>query len=183
LRNSNLSGFRIPGVEEKLIANLFADDTTTFLSADDDFMSLQSLLDEWCAASTAKFNVKKTEIIPVGDVTFRRSVIDSRRTAADVQRIPDGLHIAAEGEAVRILGAWFGNGVRKEEPWDRILKKVDECLSRWEKGHPTLEGRKLIVQMMVGGMTQYLTQVQGMPKGVEKRLKKVIRRFVWNEKS
>ncbi|KAJ7026423.1 hypothetical protein C8F04DRAFT_966374 [Mycena alexandri] len=36
--------------------------------------------------------------------------------------------------------------------------------------------------MVVGGMTQYLTKVQGMPKEVEERLEKRIRHFLWAEK-
>ncbi|KAF9269406.1 hypothetical protein L218DRAFT_983309 [Marasmius fiardii PR-910] len=35
-----------------------------------------------------------------------------------------------------------------------------------------MDSRKKIVQMIVGGMTQYLTQVQGIPKNVEKLLSK-----------
>jgi len=37
--------------------------------------------------------------------------------------------------------------------------------------------------MVVGGMTQYLAQVQGMPKGAEKKLEKRIRKFIWGEKT
>ncbi|KAJ3931030.1 MAG: hypothetical protein NXY57DRAFT_896901, partial [Lentinula lateritia] len=37
--------------------------------------------------------------------------------------------------------------------------------------------------MVVGGMTQYLTKVQGMPKEVEAKLIKRIKRFLWNEKN
>ncbi|KAF5333970.1 hypothetical protein D9758_017279 [Tetrapyrgos nigripes] len=37
LRNSTLQGFKIPGVTERLIANLFVDDTTVFLAVTDDF--------------------------------------------------------------------------------------------------------------------------------------------------
>ena len=37
LRLSNLKGFEIPGVENKLITTLFADDTTVFLSQFDNF--------------------------------------------------------------------------------------------------------------------------------------------------
>jgi len=44
----------------------------------------------------------------------------------------------------------------------------------------SLEGRKLIVQMQVVGVTQYLTKVQGMPKEVKLELNKQIRRFMWN---
>ncbi|KAJ7044018.1 hypothetical protein C8F04DRAFT_942895, partial [Mycena alexandri] len=37
--------------------------------------------------------------------------------------------------------------------------------------------------MVVGGMTQYLAKVQGMPKDVEERIEKRIRRFLWAEKT
>ncbi|KAJ7032530.1 hypothetical protein C8F04DRAFT_946534, partial [Mycena alexandri] len=37
--------------------------------------------------------------------------------------------------------------------------------------------------MVVGGMTQYLATVQGMPKEVEKRLEKRVRKFLWAEKT
>ncbi|KAJ7235978.1 hypothetical protein C8J57DRAFT_1088557, partial [Mycena rebaudengoi] len=37
--------------------------------------------------------------------------------------------------------------------------------------------------MVVGGMTQYLTKVQGMPKEVEEKLEKRIRSFMWAEKN
>jgi hypothetical protein len=35
--------------------------------------------------------------------------------------------------------------------------------------------------MVVGGMTQYLTQVQRMPKNIEKRLTKRIRKYMWKD--
>ncbi|KAJ7342388.1 hypothetical protein DFH08DRAFT_628847, partial [Mycena albidolilacea] len=49
----------------------------------------------------------------------------------------------------------------------------------WDKSNPTIGGRTKIVQMVVGGMTQYLTAVQGMPKEVEEYLDKRIKKFVW----
>ncbi|KAF5376091.1 hypothetical protein D9615_007753 [Tricholomella constricta] len=168
--------------EENLIATLFADDTTTFLSANDDLDTLQKILDDWCIASKAKFNTKKTEVIPIGTPAFRAEVVDSRKTGDDRSPIPDYIHIAKEKEAVRILGAWFGNCLSGEEPWPALLDKVDRCLAQWEKSRPSIEGRRLIVQMVVGGMTQYLTQVQGMPDKIEKELTKKIRDFIWAEK-
>jgi hypothetical protein len=35
-----------------------------------------------------------------------------------------------------------------------------------------MDGRRKIIQMVIGGMTQYLTEVQGMPKNGEKLLQK-----------
>ena len=78
LRASDLKEYDIPGNEEKLIANLFADDTTTFLSEDDNIEDLQIILTRWCKASTAKFNIQKTEIIPIGTQEHRAKVIETR---------------------------------------------------------------------------------------------------------
>ena len=62
LRLSNLKGFEIPGARDKLITTLFADDTTVFLSKFDKFRDLKAILNKWCIASGACFNVSKTEI-------------------------------------------------------------------------------------------------------------------------
>ena len=44
-----------------------------------------------------------------------------------------------------------------------------------------MEGRKLIIQMTIAGMTQYLTKVQGMLKEIEDKLIKKTRNFLWNK--
>ncbi|PBK86320.1 hypothetical protein ARMGADRAFT_940926 [Armillaria gallica] len=84
--------------------------------------------------------------------------------------IPEDIKIAKDGEAVRTLGAWVGNKVKQVDVWTCTLDKIEENLGRWELGHPTMEGCQLIIIMVVSGMTQYLTKVQGMPANVEKWL-------------
>lgn len=90
-------------------------------------------------------------------------VIETRRPKEDQEEIPQHIHIVKDGEAVRMLGAWVGNKINSEGVWAPTLEKIDRKLEQWERSHPTMEGRRLIIQMVVGGMTQYLTQVQGMP--------------------
>ncbi|KAF9536851.1 hypothetical protein CPC08DRAFT_651953, partial [Agrocybe pediades] len=184
-QSEKLKGYRVPGKGDKLIANLFADDTTVFLSCDDKFTDLQEILDSWCTASTAKFNIPKTEIIPIGTEDYRAQVVANRNTQeGDAHyQIPQNLHIARDGEAVRILGAWVGNKVKAAEVWTPILEKIDTRVDHWAQGHITIEGRRFVVQMMVGGTTQYLTKVQGMPKQIERRLIKRIRKFIWADKT
>ncbi|KAJ7115071.1 hypothetical protein C8R43DRAFT_828986, partial [Mycena crocata] len=181
LRNSTLRGYEIPGSDEKLVVNLFADDTTTFLSADDDIETLQTLLDDWCIAAKAKFNIAKTEIIPIGKKQFRVRITTTRQMDDAQAKIPEHMHIVADGESVRILGAWFGNEADQAQPWGPVLEKIDNALENWNHSKPSMNGRKHIVQMVVGGMTQYLTQVQRMPKTVEKRLTKRIRKYMWKD--
>ena len=183
LRASNLRGYNIPGAPERLIATLFADDTTTFLHKDDHFIDLMHILDLWCAASGAKFNKDKTEIIPIGRPEYRAKLIATRKPSSSGTSLPDHIHIAADGEAIRILGAWHGNEVNEEQVWTPTVTKVEAALTQWEKSKPTMAGRKHIVQMVVGGMTQYLAKVQGMPKRIEDALNKRIRTFMWAEKT
>jgi len=178
LRRSDLEGYRVPGTTKKLITSLFADDTTVYLTAKDKFSDLQNILKEWCTASGAKFNIAKTEVIPIGTPEYRQSVIQTRKAHETHEAILDHIHIAGEGEPVRILGAWIGNNINPNEQWTRVIEKIETALDQWSKSHPTMEGRKHIIQMVIGGMTQYLTKAQGMPSEIEKRLSKKIRTFI-----
>ncbi|KAF5343264.1 hypothetical protein D9757_015526 [Collybiopsis confluens] len=183
IRKSELRGIDgIAGVEDKIIANLFADDTTVFLAEDDDFEALQRILDSWCLASTAAFNLAKTQVLPIGSKEYRLRIIADRKNDPTRMEIPHYIHIAAEDEAIRILGAWYGNNLTEETAWPNQIEKIDRALSTWERSNPTMDGRKMIAQMVIGGMTQYLSQVQGMPKNVERKLNKRIRTFLWAEK-
>jgi len=115
LRESHLKGYEIQGNEEKIIANLFADDTTVFLSENDDFEDLQNILHKWYQALTAKFSIQNTEIIPIGTKDYRGRVITARKTHDDRARpISNNMRIVRDGEAVRILGAWVGNEIENE---------------------------------------------------------------------
>ncbi|KAI9059684.1 hypothetical protein FKP32DRAFT_1540696, partial [Trametes sanguinea] len=71
LRNSALRGITIPGVDKRLLAALFADDTTIYLHIEDDYAALAGILELWCAAAGAKFNRGKTEVIPLGPAESR----------------------------------------------------------------------------------------------------------------
>ncbi|EIW58328.1 uncharacterized protein TRAVEDRAFT_123455, partial [Trametes versicolor FP-101664 SS1] len=95
---------------------------------------------------------------------------------------PTGVHVAKEGEAVRILGAFMGNGVEQCAVWTPKIEKVQAVLERWKMGHATVLGKAQTVQMMAGGMTQFLTDVQRMPGAIVKRLNKIIRNYVWSDK-
>jgi hypothetical protein len=181
IRKSNLiKGIQIPGTKKSLKVKLFADDTTVFLSNEDNFDDLQSILTKWCATSGAKFNIEKMEIIPLGSPTQRENIINKRKLNEEHPEIPAHIHIAKNGEPVRILGAWLGNEIDQAVTWAPIVEDCSKRLKRWSAAKHSLEGRRLIIQMQVAGVTQYLTKVQGMPKDIETDLDKQVRRFLWN---
>lgn len=105
LRTTGFHGYKTPTMTRSAIVSMFADDTTLFLRKGDSFYAMQLLLDLWCIASGAKFNINKTEIIPIGTKTHRDSVVTTRRLHPGHHAVPDNIRIASDGMAVRILGA------------------------------------------------------------------------------
>ena len=47
-QDQNLDGITIPGIEEKIIVSMFADDTNLYLGKNDRLEHVQRILDEWC---------------------------------------------------------------------------------------------------------------------------------------
>ncbi|KAL1940025.1 hypothetical protein VTO73DRAFT_9360 [Trametes versicolor] len=182
IRGSPLEGYKIPGALETLKATLFADDTTVYLKEGDDFGKLQEILDTWCSAAKAKFNIAKTELIPIGSKSYRAQVVETHKREGRWKNFPEGAQVAADGRAVRMLGAMVGNGVDDGEAWTVRLAKVESAMKRWRQSSSTNEGKVNAAQMLVGSMTQFATDVQRMPETVVKRLVAMIRCYVWEDK-
>ena len=163
------------------LLSLFADDTTVVLTEHDSFSELVGILDKWCDVSGAKFNVEKTEIIPIGTQEYRDRVRETRKISNTGDPIPESIHIAHDRDATRILGAWVGNEVNLKEPWKKIVETIKKDFKRWEARYPTLEGKRLVVQMIAGEKTQFLARAQGMPESIQKEIQKAITEFVWGK--
>jgi len=57
-KDKNLKGYKIPRIEEKVIINLYTNDTNLFLDKDDNMDYVHTILEEWYRASGAKFNTE-----------------------------------------------------------------------------------------------------------------------------
>jgi hypothetical protein len=183
LRTSPLQGLQIEGESERLITTLFADDTTIYLAEHDSFDTLQAILRKWCHVSGTKFNIKKTVVIPVGSPAYRQTVLQTRKLDTHHNPIPPEIEIAHDGTPTRILGAYVGNGISQLAVWTPVLEKIDAKLQQWGKSYPTQDGKRLIINMVVGGLTQYLTSVQGMTTEIEKMIQRKINKFLWDDAS
>jgi hypothetical protein len=180
-KSAKLKGIQIPHKKDTYLrVKLFADDTTVFMSEHDSIDDLQEILDEWCRSSGAKFNIEKTEIIPLGNTTQRDEIANTRKLKEGGPTIPEYIHIMKDGEPVRVLGVWLGNNIDQSVTWAPIVEDCHKRLKRWGTTKHSLEGRRLILQMQVAGVTQYLTKVQGMPGCVEDDLNRAVRKFIWN---
>ena len=70
-----LKGFTIPNILNKVLINLFVDNTTIYLGREDRYRDLQDILSLWCTISRAKFNTTKMEIIPIGSTNHCTRVL------------------------------------------------------------------------------------------------------------
>ncbi|KAF9446288.1 hypothetical protein P691DRAFT_794787 [Macrolepiota fuliginosa MF-IS2] len=159
IQTSNIEGLKIPRLRENLKVLLFMDDTIVFLTKEDSFKELTTILDTWCKAS---------------DRIWASQGMKDKSTA-----IPEEIHIVQEGELTHILGTWFGN-MESEQPWTTIVDKTQTQLTRWNRSHPTLEGTRLINQVETRGRTQYLTKAQGMPPNIKDKIEKIIKEYIWH---
>ncbi|KAH9852908.1 hypothetical protein C2E23DRAFT_690728, partial [Lenzites betulinus] len=179
LRASPLAGIEVPGLPERIVSTMFADDTTVFLRSTDSYNLMNDILDKWCEGSRAKFNGPKTVIIPIGPTSSRDRLRKERSMVDGGPPLPPEVKILEEGEGTRVLGAWIGPAYDDCGPWARVTETIKSNLERWERRNPTLKGRQVIVNMELGGRTQYLARVQGMPSAVEAHLEKLGSRFLW----
>jgi hypothetical protein len=88
-----------------------------------------------------------------------------------------------DGEAFRSLGADLGNNIDKISKWNPHIATIQTRLTTWAKKKPSMYAKKHIVQQVVFEATQFKVKAQGMPKLVEERINKAIRKFVWDKKS
>jgi len=115
----------------------------------------------------------------VGSAVYRDQVIRTRKINSDqTHQIPTDINIAKNGTTVCILGAHIGNSVDQIGVWAPTLEKISRQLTQWSKSHSIQNGHKLVISMVVGGLTQFLTRVQDMPVEIEKIINKQITSFM-----
>ena len=184
IRNSAIWGIPVQNATETVKCKLFADDTMVYLHESDSIELLEETAPKpWCDVSGVVFNIAKTEVILIGTQEYRKELLRTRKMNGASNPIQASIRITKDGQPVRVLGAWIGNGVDQATPWTLTIKKIAQNLKRWEANHPTTEGRRLITQMIIGGMTQYLAKVQGMLESTAKTLEKLICNFAWSSDS
>ncbi|KAH6904835.1 hypothetical protein BKA70DRAFT_1108420, partial [Coprinopsis sp. MPI-PUGE-AT-0042] len=146
------------------------------------FCNLEKILNQWSTTSGAKFNVEKIEVLLVGTPEYYNKLRETRQTGGDKDRgeIPDSVHIAENSKPIRVLRVFVGINIDDVGVWTPMIEQVISALKRWSRTNPTIEGRRHIINMEVGGKTQYKEDVQGMPEIVRKAINKLISEFIWN---
>ena len=89
------------------------------------------ILETWCLASGAKFNIQKTILIPIGTPAHRHSILHTRRLHPSHNPIPPNIKIATDGEPVHALGAFCWRDPWKSMKRSRVLSKQTAMWSEY----------------------------------------------------
>src|SRR5258707_1131755 len=93
--------------------------------------------------------------------------------------IEEEVHLAQDGEAIRLLGSWGGNTTNANAKWEGILEKQLKIMKLRDLRHPSTIGRVLITKALVIPVAYYLMTVNGIPRRYLLSTEKDIRNFIW----
>jgi len=183
IRKSNLKGIEINGIKERVIVTLFADDTLVYMKQTDDLKILKKIIQTFCKASTARFNIEKTEYLPIGTPEFRANFSETRKLNDKAgNSIPENIVIVKDGQSMRTLGAWVGNKVDQMEKWTQMIQKQKEIMDVWQRMHLSFRGKELVLKALIQSKALFLAMVNGMPETVQEKMNKEFRNFLWEGK-
>lgn len=178
--NKKLKGIQIPKHKEPTKVTLFTDDTLIYTTITDDINELDKIIECFCKASTAKFNVEKTEFLPIGTKKYRTSVINTNKIN-ETYTIPKEHTIIKDSTPMRTLGAWVGNRININTQWNTIINKQQKIIDSWKQNHLTFRGKELLLKSLIQSRSLFLATVNGMPKHIEEQINTMTRNYLWNE--
>jgi len=164
IRKSSLEGFKIQGLEEKVLVSLFADDTLVYMNEKNNNKILKQTIRNFCKASTAKFNNEKSEILLIDTKEYRNNIIKTRTiNKTNNNKLDQAIRIIEDNNSLRILGAHIGNDSKTSVQWGTILKRQSRILKKWSKTSLSSKGKKLVLKALIQSRALYLATANEMP--------------------
>ena len=179
-----VEGINIKGVVTTL--SQFADDTSLLLRNTDQLVPAFAAVDQWCAATAMRENVKKREGLAMGmyrgaswmDPQRQERV---RRRGTEGHKIAAGIKWAQEGEWVTSLGVPIGNDLDHTKWWDKKIQATRDKANRWAGLHRSgFFGRNLVVQTMYFGRLRYWLWSLPMNKTLRAKVQADADRLWWS---
>ena len=147
----------------------YADDVTVLVTAQEDVEVLESSLEVYEKASSAKVNWGKCEGFLMGSWA-----------GMGVPRLPGGLTWGREG--LKVLGVFLGSTAFQQRNWEGMLDKVSARLSKWSWLLPRLSyrGRVLVVNNLAASMLWHRMMVLEPPGELIREIQRKMVAFFWS---
>ena len=151
---------------------MYTDNTNLFLSkSKDDIEAVANCLERTSYAIRCKFNLDKTDVLPVGSNRHKAAARENR------VRLP-GAYILAPGSPLRILGVWVRCRKQASPRWTQILAHTKSLISQWTAIGASVLNRVLITKLLMQSRCYYLLDGNGIPLPMLTKLSNTINRFV-----
>jgi hypothetical protein len=166
---TNFRGIPIPGPPLKILQ--YADDKLIGLKTPDDYTVVSSVMDSYCAASGARINNAKSELILLGS---------SRNNTNLWSAVPAKL--VAEGDTTRYLGVQIGSSPSQSALWDTVCTKFRNTLAAWSHRSLSLKGKVTVIRALASSKLWFVAAVCAPPSKLISSLQQAVYRFLWNGK-
>jgi ribonuclease HI len=155
---------------QKLI--MYADDTNLFLSSFEDLGLIRSTMASTSFALGSKFNLEKTDVLPVGPTEH------SLASHPDIVACFDGCYVLPPGSPLRVLGAWIGSPDLASARWDQIYSHIKKIICQWNAIGTSACNRTVLAKALLLSCCSYLMDCNGIPHPLLHKINNTICRFV-----
>ena len=146
---------------------LFTDDTILFCDASrEQLLSIRLVLSFFQAFTSLKVNVRKSEIVPVGEVS-------------NLDALANILQCRVGSLPMKYLGMPLGTSFKTASIWNPILEKIEKKLFGWKRLYLFKGGRFMLLKSTLSSLPTYFLSLFTIPKAVATRLESIQRNFLW----
>lgn len=166
----NIHGIKIPNCDKSSLLYQHADDSTFTIKDDKSCEHVMEMLEIYCAASGAKINCHKTEVMFLGLYKNNPPTLNFQFTI-----VPD---------AIQILGVYVGHNrkICQTQNWSTKIDKIRKTICLWKARHLSLKGKVTVIQSLLVSRLWYTLNVTPIPLNIEKEITKEIIQFLWDKK-
>ena len=165
--NNNIKGFVLPDSSQTLNLIQHADDTTIFLTNNNDFDVLDEVFTVYSRGSGSKINVGKSQGLWLGKWKDRKDK-------------PGGFSWV--NDHLKILGIYFGNDDNSARNWEPRISKMEKTFNMWKTRDLTLKGKSIVINSFFGAGLSYFGSVLDCPEVYISKMEKIKWSFFWNGK-
>ena len=161
-----LTGFSV-GRDVSISHLLFADDSILFCDANPQhLMYIQLVLTFFEAVIGLRVNLRKSEMVPEGDVPNLRVLADI--ISCRIGSLP-----------MSYLGMPLGANFKSKTVWNSILEKMKCKLARWKSLYLSKGGRLTLLKSTLSSLPTYYLSLFTIPVSVTNRIERIQRNFLW----
>ena len=146
---------------------LFADDIILFCDVEpSQLMHIRMVLMCFEAVTGLKVNMRKSEMVPVGEV-------------ANITALADFLCCQVGSLPMTYLGAPLGSPFKALSIWNPILEKIEHKLAGWKRCYLSRGGRLTLLKSTLASFPTYYLSLFSVPVSVADRIEKIQHNFLW----